>query len=70
MATIAGVDVGNVVTFPWVDKWALMCIDRASRDGHSKGVDEICQLLTQTERKKVIEAIRTMRATVLTKAIK
>lgn len=70
MATIAGVDVGNVVTFPWVDKWALMCIDRASRDGHAKGVDEICQVLSAVERKQVIEACRRIRSTILTKAIK
>ena len=57
MAVIAGVDMGDhVVEFPWVRKWALMCIDVASTQGPDK-VDAICELLTDNEKVRVRDAI-------------
>ena len=61
MAIIAGVDYGpRVVEFPWDKKWALMCIEVASREGHERA-EELCKVLTVDENNRVARYIKNHR---------
>lgn len=59
--TMAGIKLGpNVYEFPWVRKWAMMCIDLGSREGAER-VREVCSVLNKAQQAEVIKEMKWLR---------